>query len=175
MLKKLRFLHIDYNRLTYLDMSNNPALEGNGFVAANNWLDSLTLPDIPDFTVEAEVFCEQNPRTGYGRTEWYYDSGYTRPIREDDVIPATGQTIYARWVPNPYTVYYRANGGTGSMADQAVVYGQKFTLTPNAFSRTGYTFAGWHTYADGIGGIDYADGATVCNLAGENSSRDAAL
>ena len=64
MLKKLRFLHIDYNRLTYLDMSNNPALEGNGFVAANDWLDSLTLPDIPDFTVEAEVFCEQNPRTG---------------------------------------------------------------------------------------------------------------
>ncbi len=174
MLKKLRFLHIDYNRLTYLDMSNNPALEGNGFVAANNWLDSLTLPDIPDFTVEAEVFCEQNPRTGYGRTEWYYDSGYTRPIREDDVIPATGQTIYARWVPNPYTVYYRANGGTGSMADQTVVYDQEFTLTPNAFSRTGYTFAGWHTYADGSGGIDYADGATVCNLAGENSSRDAA-
>lgn len=174
MLKKLRFLHIDYNRLTELDMSGNPALEGNGFVAANNWLNRLTLPNIPDFSVEAEVFLEQNPRTGYDRTEWYYDQGYTRPIRENDVITATGQTVYARWVPNPYTVYYKANGGTGSMADQAVVYDQEFTLTPNAFRRTGYTFAGWHTYADGTGGISYTDGQTVRNLAGENSSRDAA-
>lgn len=116
MLKKLRFLHIDYNRLTELDMSHNPVLEGNGFVAANNWLNRLTLPNIPDFPVEAEVFLEQNPRTGYDRTEWYYDQGYTRPIGEKDVIMATGQTVYARWVPNPYTVYYRANGGTGSSA-----------------------------------------------------------
>ena len=45
MLKKLKFLHIDYNRLTTLDMSGNPALEGNGFVAANNQLDTLVLPD----------------------------------------------------------------------------------------------------------------------------------
>ncbi|MBM6916387.1 InlB B-repeat-containing protein, partial [Gemmiger formicilis] len=173
MLKKLRFLHIDYNRLTELDMSHNPVLEGNGFVAANNSLNRLTLPNIPDFPVEAEVFLEQNPRTGYDRTEWYYDQGYTRPIGEKDVIMATGQTVYARWVPNPYTVYYRANGGTGSMADQAVVYDQEFALTPNAFSRTGYTFDTWHTYADGIGGASYTNGQTVRNLAGGNGSRDA--
>lgn len=173
MLKKLRFLHIDYNRLTELDMSHNPVLEGNGFVAANNSLNRLTLPNIPDFPVEAEVFLEQNPRTGYDRTEWYCDQGYTRPIGEKDVIMATGQTVYARWVPNPYTVYYRANGGTGSMADQAVVYDQEFALTPNAFSRTGYTFDTWHTYADGIGGASYTNGQTVRNLAGGNGSRDA--
>ena len=173
MLKKLRFLHIDYNRLTELDMSHNPVLEGNGFVAANNSLNRLTLPNIPDFSVEAEVFLEQNPRTGYDRTEWYYDQDYTRPIGEKDVIMATGQTVYARWVPNPYTVYYRANGGTGSMADQAVVYDQEFALTPNAFSRTGYTFDTWHTYADGIGGASYTNGQTVRNLAGGNGSRDA--
>ena len=68
-LQKLEFLHIDYNKLTTLDMSQNPALKGNGFVAANNQLDSLVLPNIPDFVVEASVFYEQNPREGYDRAE----------------------------------------------------------------------------------------------------------
>lgn len=94
MLKKLKFLHIDYNRLTTLDMSGNPALEGNGFVAANNQLDTLVLPDIPGFQVEAEVFYEQNPRTGYDRVEWYLDPDFTRPVAGDGVLEATGQTLY---------------------------------------------------------------------------------
>ena len=113
MLKKLKFLHIDYNQLTHLDMSGNPALEGNGFVAANNQLETLTLPDIPDFTVEASVFYEQNPRTGYDTAEWYLDPDFTQPVGPEDLLPAEGQTLYARWVPNPYTVHYFANGGSG--------------------------------------------------------------
>lgn len=91
----------------------------------------------------------------------------------EDVLPANGQTIFARWVSNPYTVYYRPNGGQGSMEPQPAVYGTAFSLTPNAFTRTGYTFASWHTYSDGVGGVTYLDGAVVENLAGKNSSRTA--
>lgn len=173
MLKKLEFLHIDYNKLTTLDMSSNPALAGNGFVAANNHLTSLVLPDVPGMTVEAEVFYEQNPLTGYDNVEWYLDPSFTRPVSPEDVLPANGQTLFARWVPNPYTVYYRPNGGQGSMEPQPAVYGTSFALTPNAFTRTGYTFASWHTYSDGVGGVTYLDGAVVENLAGKNSSRTA--
>lgn len=173
MLKKLEFLHIDYNKLTTLDMSGNPALKDSGFVAANNHLDTLVLPNIPDFTVDAEVFYEQNPRTGYDTVEWYLDSSFTRPVRPEDQLPANGQTVYARWVPNPYTVYYRANGGQGSMEPQSAVYGASFALTPNAFTRTGHTFDHWSTYSDGVGGRDFENGATVENLAGENGSRTA--
>lgn len=162
------------NLLTTLDMSGNPALEGNGFVAANNQLDTLVLPDIPGFQVEAEVFYEQNPRTGYDRVERYLDPDFTRPVAADGVLEATGQTLYARWLPNPYTVYYFANEGGGTMAPQPAVYGSEFALTPCAFARTGYTFAGWSTYSDGVGGRSYADGQLVQNLAGENSSRTAA-
>lgn len=173
MLKKLEFLHIDYNKLTTLNMSGNPALKDSGFVAANNHLDTLILPNIPDFTVDAEVFYEQNPRTGYDTVEWYLDSSFTRPVRPEDQLPANGQTVYARWVPNPYTVYYRANGGQGSMEPQSAVYGASFALTPNAFTRTGHTFDHWSTYSDGVGGRDFENGATVENLAGENGSRTA--
>lgn len=173
MLKKLEFLHIDYNKLTTLNMSGNPALKDSGFVAANNHLDTLVLPNIPDFTVDAEVFYEQNPRTGYDTVEWYLDSSFTRPVSPEDQLPANGQTVYARWVPNPYTVYYRANGGQGSMEPQSAVYGASFALTPNAFTRTGHTFDHWSTYSDGVGGRDFENGATVENLAGENGSRTA--
>ena len=160
MLKKLEFLHIDYNKLTTLNMSGNPALKDSGFVAANNHLDTLVLPNIPDFTVDAEVFYEQNSRTGYDTVEWYLDSSFTHPVSPEDQLPANGQTAYARWVSNPYTVYYRANGAS-------------FALTPNAFTRTGHTFDHWSTYSDGVGGRDFENGATVENLAGENGSRTA--
>jgi uncharacterized repeat protein (TIGR02543 family) len=33
-------------------------------------------------------------------------------------------------------------------------------LTLNAFTRTGYHFAGWNTVANGVGGTSYADGAS---------------
>lgn len=173
MLKKLEFLHIDYNRLTTLNMSGNPALKDSGFVAANNPLNTLVLPNIPNFTVDADVFYEQNPRTGYDNVEWYLDAAHTRPVAPGDKLPANGQTLYARWVPNPYTVYYRANGGQGTMEPQSAVYGASFALTPNAFTRTGYTFDHWSTYSDGVGGRVFENGATVQDLAGRNSSRTA--
>ncbi len=56
MLKDLEFLHIDYNKLTSLDMSQNPNLQGNGFVVANNQLDYLIMPNIPEKNIEASVF-----------------------------------------------------------------------------------------------------------------------
>ena len=47
-----------------------------------------------------------------------------------------------------------------------------FELTPNAFTRTEYTFTGWNTNSD-ASGRPYADGQPVRNLSGQNSSRTA--
>ena len=51
-----------------------------------------------------------------------------------------------------YTISYNANASdaTGTMADQTLTAGSG-TLTANAFTRSGYTFAGWNTAADGTG------------------------
>ncbi len=54
-----------------------------------------------------------------------------------------------------YTLTYSANGGTGSMADQDLTYGESIALEENAFTREGYEFAGWATTPDGA--VVYGD------------------
>ena len=55
------------------------------------------------------------------------------------------------WIKLPYTVKYNANNGTGTMSDQKIGVDATTTLTSNAFTRTGYTFVGWNTQANGQG------------------------
>ena len=66
-------------------------------------------------------------------------------------------TLYAQWAVDNHTVTFNANSGTGSMANQ--VTNLPAALTANTFTRTGYTFSGWNTAADGSG-TAYTDGAT---------------
>ncbi len=52
--------------------------------------------------------------------------------------------LYAVWEAHTYTVAFDANGGSGSMSNQTLTYGDaQDELTLNAFSRTGYSFIGW--------------------------------
>ena len=57
-------------------------------------------------------------------------------------------------------VTFKANGGTGGDYTQTVKYNTSTALTANTFTRTGYTFAGWNTKADGSG-TSYTDKQTV--------------
>lgn len=56
-----------------------------------------------------------------------------------------------------FTVSFNANGGSGSMPAQTA--STSTALTSNQYSRTGYTFAGWNTQANGQG-TNYANGAS---------------
>ena len=66
----------------------------------------------------------------------------------DEVTPATN-----------VTVTFNSNGGSGTMANQTIPYNTPTNLTTNAFTRTGYTFQGWATTANGA--KVYNDGASV--------------
>jgi len=67
-------------------------------------------------------------------------------------MPDGNVTLYARWVA-VFTVTFNANNGTGTApAPQTVNQGSSITL-PGAggLTRSGYTFGGWNTSADGTG------------------------
>lgn len=104
-------------------------------------------------------------RSGYTFAGWNtaadgsgtsYSGGATFPMGTADV------TLYAQW-NRTYTVTYDANGAMGgSVPTDSGIYeqGQSVTALGNigGLMRTGYTFAGWNTAANGSG-TSYSGGA----------------
>ncbi len=105
-------------------------------------------------------------RTGYRFLNWQDEVGniYTTSTQVTKTQP---HSLYAQWEANRYTVAFNANSGSGSMSNQAFIYDIAQNLTANAFTRSGYTFAGWNTQADG-NGTSYVDTASVKNLTATN-------
>src|SRR5699024_5033806 len=68
------------------------------------------------------------------------------------------------WTANTYTIAFNGNGATGgSTASVSATYDKAQNLPTNGFTKTGYSFTGWNTKADGTG-TAYANGASVKNL-----------
>ncbi|MBN1578110.1 MAG: InlB B-repeat-containing protein [Chitinispirillaceae bacterium] len=69
-------------------------------------------------------------------------------------------TLYAKWRANSYTITFDKNdaGATGTVGDQTIACGSSANLTANAFTKAGWTFAGWATTSGGA--VAYADGAS---------------
>lgn len=168
-LENLRFLHIDHNRLTELDMSHNKKLEGSGFVARNNVAQRIYLPDQPGLIVDQEDYWEQDPIPGHDQVAWYLDEACTQPAPE--YLEAQGQTLYSKRIPNRYTIYFSANGGTGAMAGVKAQWGETVELPEQEFRRYGYTFSHWNSQPRGDGDR-YNPGDMVENLAGKNTDGD---
>ncbi|MBQ2743258.1 MAG: S-layer homology domain-containing protein, partial [Oscillospiraceae bacterium] len=63
-----------------------------------------------------------------------------------------------------YTVYFDANGGSGSMANQTIKELTPTELSANTFTLDGYTFKGWSTRSGDVN-VDYADREKVTDLA----------
>ncbi len=57
--------------------------------------------------------------------------------------------FYADFEPNSYTLHFEGGGAQGSMESLDCLYNQKVTLPANAFTKEGYTFAGWQ-FGDSI-------------------------
>lgn len=107
----------------------------------------------------------------YTHTASTDETGVTYKFRAVDNAGNVGEasdsiTIKKR---QPYTITFNANGGTGNMDSLTAYVDTQIELTENAFTREGYTFAGWNTAADGSG-TAYADKANVTNLAEMNQT-----
>jgi uncharacterized repeat protein (TIGR02543 family) len=73
--------------------------------------------------------------------------------------PATVYSDVQTFTPRQVT--FHKNDGGSTTSTQIVKGGVATALTANAWSRTGYSFNGWNTNADGKSGANYADGANI--------------
>ncbi|NLP48934.1 MAG: hypothetical protein GX345_08365 [Clostridiales bacterium] len=108
-------------------------------------------------------------REGYSFVGWFTDEELSQAVSWPHTI-GTNVTFYAKWTPNTYTINYDGNGSdSGSTVSSGHNYNAPQALTANEFSKTGYSFAGWNTAADGSG-TDYNDQQLVMNLSQTSGS-----
>lgn len=105
-------------------------------------------------------------RIGYTFAGWYTPEDNGVKVTKDTVMQSVyGETVYAHWNANSYNIRFDGNkASNGSMDAEYILYDETKPLTANAYKKTGYTFAGWNTKADGSGKT-YHDEDNVLNLA----------
>ena len=87
---------------------------------------------------------------GYAFSGWLYTNGVEDVVFADREVVSNLTVeadaivdLSAVWFANSYSVKFNANGGSGAMADEPMTYDAEKALTACAFTKTGYTFAGW--------------------------------
>ena len=98
-------------------------------------------------------------RAGYDFAGWYEDEEFMELVTWSFSEETGPKTFYAKWIPVSYVVKFDGNGKTsGTMSSQYRLYDSGMELSPNGFKRTGYTFDGWNTMADGTG-VSFENGS----------------
>lgn len=91
---------------------------------------------------------EKPERKGSTFRGWSLNIDGTQMVYEDTLVNiASDHTLYAQWSNKGYEITFDANRGECEIKTVTITYGNKYSL-PTA-ERTGYTFAGWFTSADG--------------------------
>lgn len=101
-------------------------------------------------------YCKIDSKGNVGKTDKNTCEKYGYVLYKDQATvsksgnPGDSLTFYAQW-NNKFTIKYNANGGTGSMNQQLIVYGQNTKISKNKFSKSGYGFVGWKKYNNTTG------------------------
>ncbi len=102
-------------------------------------------------------------REGYTFNGWYQDRNFTTEWDFANSLVTANTTLYAHWTANSYRVHFHANDGMQTaVTEQNFLYDTAMDLNINPFMRTGYTFTGWATEANGT--KVYEDQQNVNNL-----------
>lgn len=98
-------------------------------------------------------------RSGFTRPGYTF-TGWARDRRTDPSLQPGGRytltpgttTLWAQWKADPAHLIYNSNSGSTSQTRRTDgVVDQTVTVIANPFTRSGYTFTGWNTQADGRG------------------------
>lgn len=117
------------------------------------------------------VTSQAEAAAGFHFTGWVKENGESAGTNADLTVSAGNLNVgqagsvvryIAQFAPNAFTVQFNANDGSGEMEDQTFRTPQRDEetaryLNKNAFTRKGYSFAGWAEYENGA--MAYRDGA----------------
>lgn len=123
------------------------------------------------YSFEKDVKLAAPVREGYTFNGWYTDDSYTTKVTVIKKSEKGNRVLHAKWTENTYTVKF--NGNKGSLPKKVRMnavttgYTQQAKLTENVFVRSGYTFNGWNSKANGSGN-SYTDGQMVERLLSKN-------
>lgn len=122
----------------------------------NDWPNTTgSTPDTTGVTGQDVTIARNGfTRPGYTFTGWARDrrtNPSLQPGGRYTLTPGT-TTLWAQWKADPAHLIYNSNSGSTSQARRTDgVVDQTLTVIANPFTRTGYTFTGWNTQADGRG------------------------
>ena len=127
--------------------------EGNGSTSGSVTAGSYVAGGVP-YAIATNGFT----KSGYNFAGWHTTSagnGGTDYVAGAGYSTAANLVLYAKWTPASYTITYNGNGSTGGTVPTAgtLTTGTTFNADSNSGSlvKTGYTFAGWNTAANGSG------------------------
>lgn len=187
--------NIETCTITLVNLESDGYVFNGWYDASGNKVDEIPVGSIGDITLKAE-WSVVNYRIVYNNTKgaentnltefniesgdiqlkdisvagFRFDGWYNTSGTKVTVIPtgSMGEIVLeAKWTANSYIVKYDSNGGTGDMSDSNHTYGESKKLNANAFTRRGYTFAGWSLSPDGS--VVYENLAAVENLTVDNN------
>jgi uncharacterized repeat protein (TIGR02543 family) len=158
-----------FDSLTYNKGGSLPTSDTYTVSYAPNGATSGTAPASQTKTQDVALTLADNSgnlaRTGYSFAGWNTaaDGTGTNYAAGASYTGNANLSLFAKWTANTYTVTYNANDATtgSAPANQTKTQDVALTLATNSgnLARTGYSFAGWNTAADGTG-TNYAVGAS---------------
>ena len=121
----------------------------------DDWGATGSTPDTTGVTGQDVTIARNGfTRPGYTFTGWARDrrtNPSLQPGGRYTLTPGT-TTLWAQWKADPAHLIYNSNSGSTSQTRRTDgVVDQTLTVIANPFTRTGYTFTGWNTQADGRG------------------------
>lgn len=98
-------------------------------------------------------------KTGYTFAGWSTSNGGAAVA--NPYVPTASITLYARWTAGTYAITFDSNTATsGTLANLSITAGTAKALSANTYAKTGFSFNGWNSAANGTG-TPYAAGASV--------------